>query len=351
MRVNIRIVFASAILCFSRGAYAQDAAFMRDAKEVSRSQGITVKEALRRAKIEAELSAIDDRLTRTDANYAGLYVSASAASYVVHVKHVGQVSALLNRYMAQPTLRGAVVGENAKFTLVELKTAQRRLQSLFATLREESMTYVDVEKGVVIGAVHHPEKLAAQVAGLKLGEKVILRAETQFPSPTAGPGTTAGQNNLAGGNQLVVYDSSGNTNLCTSGFGVRGNSTDGYGSGVTGILTAGHCAKGTRSGLIVGKTMSTQNNTDMNIQAAEWDSSHDISWAVAPFGRILIPATNWISDGNAGRQITAQPVSLPGNGTTMCKYGQLLDMPVPRLPTIMYLERIRTEHRTVRLSS
>lgn len=271
----------------------------KDLAEIARAQSISEDEAYRRLNFQEAVADLEARL-RSDPTFGGLYIDTSATNYRVVVKFTGSSSAKIAEHVTDPALASIVVGETALIPLSELEAAQERLLTVFATLKQDTSTRIDLREGVVVGSVRNPGVVQPLVQALGLGNLIRLERETQFPIPTVA---------LKGGQSSTNRRSDGSSGGCTTGFGVSGG-------GVTGISQAGHCVQLVPGGSFSGTTVTTQ-GASLTTRNALWDSTRDFMWA-AGTGHT---GTNIFYDGQGDRAVTSTATALPANGSTMCKYG------------------------------
>jgi streptogrisin C len=267
--------------------------WLEQAKIVAKMQGITVGEAVRRARLLAKVNSAIKRF-ESDPDYAGAWIDQDARHFTANFAFRDGRRAAIE----DTELRDVSAFPTATRSMADLAQARA---SLAKTLRQHGLkgaVSVDPRTQRMSLYPDEPDKLRAL---LSAGTVTI----PDFIDVKNGPLTLTPEYDVYGAGSMDVRTPLGNTINCTGGFIV----TDGR---VRGIATAGHCQD---PGYSVQTHWSQPVGQFMGAVYRDDGKGLDIAWfrnsAYTYLNRVRISPTSYYAITSAGPLI-------PANGTVVC---------------------------------
>lgn len=266
--------------------------WLEQAKIVAQMDGVSVGEAVRRAKLQQRMAEAEARLSENP-NYAGSYIDRRGNGFkIVHrFKGAG----------AKPSTGDAELDTNSQFeasevSMKELRDFQRVLSTALNTAKIVATITYDVPNGKLIVQTNDRAKIDA----LRTGGLLTIPAFVSFLSGSSFFGTEGTE---SGGGYL-----NGPGGSCTAGFSVRQGTT-----GPTGLSTANHCIPyglTSHKGVALGSNSQTQ-----AYQAGVTDApDRDVTW----YRNDANTYNNAVYVGTSFYLMTQVGPQSPGPGTSIC---------------------------------
>jgi streptogrisin C len=287
-----------------------EAAQLADAEAYAQAVGVAPAEAL--ARIE-KLPALAAVLSRVE----GLTASRFAGGWIEHEPDLRLVMRFTGTgtlpVAASDTIARLGVGSDvvldAEHTLVALQEGQENITTTIYREHPDTGMYVDVRTGSVrlIG----PDSIGAiELEALSKAAGVPVTAEVMGP---------AKPHHTYGGHRIDAVL------LCTTGF-----STKDAVSGLTGVLTAGHCAGGAGSQATYHDTAGFPPYSG-TMSGKRWDANQDFAWYQTPHDEYPI-----FFDGQHYRDVIGVRPRIEMVGNLVCHYGRTTGRSCGFVDTIRY---------------
>lgn len=288
---------------------ADEDPLVQDAQSYAEDQGVPLKEAIRRLKIQNgpvgnRIRDLQNELAEKErGTFAGLYFQ-HQPEYRVVVRFTRDGRQTIRPYIEGRPLENLVEARGAEATLAELEKSQAEAGRVAEDLRIPTESFTDVIDNNVKLRVADRERLDAArsadgtTAAAQLPENVEVVEVEQLLQPTA---------NIYGG--LLLYRNS--TYWCTSGFSVRND------DGRVGVATAGHCLPNPGKGDF--RELSYQGTTLPLVGTGQRHGPYDVQWHLTPG---YTPRA-WFWDGDEARPVyDERGWDYQSVGDYACKYGQ-----------------------------
>lgn len=275
------------------------------------------------AALATEAGALEERLSREEPSFAGMYGDDSTGNMVIMVRFIGDAKRTLANYSSNP----AFVAVQARAPLAALEKRQQALQRALAARGIETGTSIDFKGGKV--RVHTRDLVKTQAAVRALGpdDDVAVVEDEVAPTPAVA---------VSGGNQTTyqwIETSTLYSDRATLGFNVKSGTA-------SGVLTAAHfgqcptqssqkataCTKNGKSFYNPSDATGQLSGTPtLTFQSEQLGGSYDADWRTSSATGDTF--ANTIKYGNPGAYAsltitsTYAPSNLVVNVTKVCKQG------------------------------
>lgn len=297
-----RPVVSIAAILLTSAANAQDVGgqpeWIAQAKIVAQSDGISVGEAVRRARLQEKLNRAIKRF-ENDPDYAGAWIEQDSKNYRMKLGFRGGRKPALN----DPELQEASDFQATNRSLGDLAQARASLAKVLRVHDLKGTFTVDQRTQRMEFFPAQPERLKGLIAA---GTVVI----PDFVEVKDGPLIDRPEADVYGAGSMDIRSPAGNMFNCTGGFIVTNGQVDAAGKPIRGISTAAHCEEGgwtvlKHRGIAVGTLMGE----------VLYDRGLDVAWyrdsILNYLPRVRISPTSYYTVTSVGPQI-------PGAGTTIC---------------------------------
>jgi streptogrisin C len=259
---------------------------LQDATSYAALEGIGVDEAVRRLRLQQQVSELDEALAaEDDSTFAGLWIQHGPQYRVVARFTDPAAEGRLRARVAGGPLAGLIEIRRARWSLAELESRRQQVRGHARRGKVPFNSEINVFENRVELSVLDPQKLNAALTAARaaLPDGVVVRRVSQLAVPEA----------LVGGSTIAG---------CTAGFTVQAP------NGELGVSTAGHCPDNQFfNGLFL--PFRSQRGGDADMQ---WNSACDI-----------VQVTNQFETGIGLRSCTAtRHRNNQSIGTFLCKFGR-----------------------------
>jgi streptogrisin C len=274
----------------------------RDARSYASDYGVSLREAVRRLKLQQAVGDLGSKLEAEQENtFAGLFIQ-HEPNFQVVVRFTKDGSQTIASYVEDSPIRDVVKVEMAEVSLSRLRAIQQAATNRANDEGAAVDSHIDVPNNRVVLRTTTPLRTNAAVGTLgdEAEDKVVEIRTNELAQPEA---------DIYAG--LALYNPAYNPppperrHWCTSGFAVRTQ------TGNEGITTAAHCSD---DGVVL-----KRGGTTLPLITKRQGTFYDVEWRTTPgFEDKALFYT-----GVGTRQVN----SLKGRGVTnvgdyMCKYGQ-----------------------------
>jgi len=285
--VTLTLLFATGAAFAQNRVLTKEEALRQDASSYARSQKVSVREAVRRLKLQKVIGQLNASLTEAErGSFAGLWIEHSPKYRVVARFTDDHAKERVAAYVAGTELEGLIDVEPATFSWEELEAVQASTHHLVRQLGVRVDSEINVKTNWVQVYSVHPEELAVRLkrAGMELPAGAVVQKVKRLILPEA---------DIYGGLPIST---------CTTGFSVQN------GSGTRGVLTAAHCSN-----------TQSYSGSALTYQSGDITGNQDVQWHTAPGFTV----TNQFDSGIGIRSCTAtESRSNQAVGDYVCKNGK-----------------------------
>jgi hypothetical protein len=268
--------------------------WLSQAKIVAEAQGISVGEAVRRARLQRLANEQADRFAADD-SFAGSWISQDRNGFKVNFAFKGGGA----KPLGDPDLAGVSTFSSTHYSLKEINAERQRLTETLKTAGIDVAFELRVRENQLLLYPSDAAKVRTLVSSgaLSLRDFVVIIDKPLIRRPEAavsGGGPTTGS---------YVDPSDGYTygNNCTAAFNVSNGS-------LRGITTAGHCARydgqtSTHRGIAIGTRRGYREDSGLDVAWFRSDSN--------TYNNAVLYQTSWYS-------VTSVGPAAPAVGTAIC---------------------------------
>lgn len=261
-------------------------ALRQDARSYARSQNVSVKEALRRLKLQPVIGQLNAALADAERDtFAGLWIEHSPYRVVARFTDPAAMGRAAET-LAGTGLERLVELEPAHYSLAQLEAQQAEVHRMARQLGTKIESEINLQTNWVQVYARDPRDLSARVKsfGRSLPAGVVVLPVERLSTPEV---------DIYGG--LAI-------STCTTGFSVQN------GSGTRGVSTAAHCSN-----------TQSYSGSALTYQSGDITGNQDVQWHTAPGFTV----TNQFNSGIGIRNCTAT-LGRSGQsvGDYVCKNGK-----------------------------